>query len=254
MDANDISAECLFDSYKDDANDNVPNVLVCDAFGTCVLDISGDIHVIADTVNSFALDFDLKEFEVENLGAAECTVTLKVEPQNSNSVDDMMLAGVNNGVTGYVSGLDVDNDSFVLTTRKEDVFTVEYADALYRDAIQPDLDGLLNFAAGNNLLVRIFAENIDASGEQPITASTLFVKLQGEASGLDDINHLFDLTNVPKDIFITVDYSDAAAFSKVEGDLVENVWVETKLFGRDNNAYFAHEVEVEDEDDADTDD
>ncbi len=43
-------------------------------------------------------------------------------------------------------------------------------------------------------------------------------------------------------------------YDKVEGTLVENVWVETKLFGRDSNYYFAHEVEVEDETAPGTDD
>ncbi len=209
-DANDVSADCLFASYKDNVNANQPNVLVCDAGGTCSLDMSGDINVIADTVNPFALDFNLREFEVENFGAANCAVTIKVEPQNSAGIDNKMQAGYKNGVTGYVSALDVNNGSFVLTTKKGDVFNVEYAEALYRDAIQPDLDGLLNFAQVNTLLARVFADSIDESGVQPITASTVFVKLKGQVSGLDLTNHLFTLTNGAKGITLTVDYTDAA--------------------------------------------
>lgn len=244
--ANDVPADCVFDSYKDNVNANQPNVLVCDAGGTCSLDISGDIVVIADTVNPFALDFNLREFEVENFGAANCAVTIKVEPQNSDGIDNKMQAGYKNGVTGYVSDLDVNNDNFVLTAKKGDVFNVEYAGALYRDAIQPDLDGLLNFAQVNTLLARIFADSIDESGDQPITASTVFVKMKGVVSGLDEVNHLFNLTNAAKGITIAVDYADASAFAKVDGALAENVWVETKLFGRDSSYYFAHEVEVVD--------
>lgn len=210
--------------------------------------------MIADSVNPFALDFDLKSFEVENFGSPACRVTLKVEPQNNNDIAEKMAAGYRKSVTGYVSGLDLAAESFTLTTRKGAVFTVDYAQALYRDDPQPDLDLLLQFAVGHGLRVRVMADGIDVSGESAIVAGTIYVKLEGKVSNLDSLNHLFTLVNTAASITITVDYSDAASRDKVEGNLVNDSWVETKLFGFELDTYLAHEVEVEDEGEVDTDD
>lgn len=252
MDENGVTDDCEFDSYKDNGNLNQPNVLICDTNNTCRIDINGGINVIADTVNPFALDFDLKEFEVEDFGGANCTVTLKVEPQNNNDIDDKMLAGYKKGVTGYVSELDINTDSFVLTTKRGLIFRVNYSGALYNGDKQNDIDGLMQFAAAHGLRVRVFAANIDVSGETTINAMTVFVKLEGSISNL--VNQTFTLTNSSKGIVVTVDYADAFANDNVEGIIGESVWVETKLFGRDNDIYLVHEVEVEEEDEADTDD
>lgn len=249
MDQNGQSADCLFASYKEQGNLNQPNILNC-TNGTCSITINGGINVIADTVNPFALDFDLKNFEVVNFAAPECRVTLKVEPQNNNDIAGKMGQMYKKSVTGYVSDLDIDVDTFTLITKKGAVFTVDYAQALYRNEPQPDLDGLLQFAADHGLRVRVMARNIDISGETPTTASTLFVKLEGRVGELDDLNHVFTLENAKRNITITVDYSVA----KVEGNLTNDIWVETKLFGIDLDSYLAHEVEVEGENVADTDD
>ncbi len=247
------AAACLFESYKEKDNSNPPNVLGC-TDGTCTISINGAINVIADSVNPFALDFDLKSFEVENFGSPACRVTLKVEPQNNNDIAEKMAAGYRKSVTGYVSGLDLAAESFTLTTRKGAVFTVDYAQALYRDDPQPDLDLLLQFAVGHGLRVRVMADGIDVSGESAIVAGTIYVKLEGKVSNLDSLNHLFTLVNTAASITITVDYSDAASRDKVEGNIVNDSWVETKLFGFELDTYLAHEVEVEDEGEVDTDD
>lgn len=253
MDQNGEPAECLFESYKEKDNPDQPNVLNC-ADGTCTISINGAINVIADTVNPFALDFDLKNFEVENFGVPDCRVTLKVEPQNSNDIDEKMAAGYKKSATGYVSDLDIDADSFTLTTRKGAVFTVDYWQALYRDGFQPDLDGLLQFAADHGLRVRVMTADIDVSGESAIVAATIYVKIEGKVSDLDGLNHLFTLDNTAGSITITVNYTDAASQDKVEGNLANDSWVETKLFGFNLDTYLSHEVEVEDEDEVDTDD
>lgn len=253
MDQNGDPGECLFESYKDKVNPNQPNVLNC-LDGDCTLSSNGGINVIADTINPFALDFDLKNFEVADFGQPECRVTLRVEPQNSNDIDDKMAAGYKKSTTGYVSDLDIDADSFTLTTKKGAVFPVDYAQALYQGASQPDLDGLLQFAADHGLRVRVMTTGIDIAGGSAIVAATIYVKLEGRVGGLDDLNHLFVLTNTAKGIAITVDYSDAAGHGRVEGNLADDSWVETKLFGSASDTYLAHEVEVEDENADDTDD
>ncbi len=253
MDQNGQPAECLFESYKAQENPNQPNVLNC-TDGICTISINGAINVIAETVNPFALDFDLKNFEVENFGSQACSVTLRVEPQNNNDIDEKMAAGYQKSVTGYVSGLDLDSDSFTLTTRKGAVFTVDFSQARYRDEPQPDLEGLLQFAVAHSLPVRVMAAGIDVSGESAIAAATIYVKLEGKVSNLDSLNHLFTLVNTAAGITSAVDYTDAASHDKVEGNLVNDSWVETKLFGLELDQYLAHEVEVEDEDAVDTDD
>jgi len=246
MDSIGTSAECLFESYKYDGNPSQPNVLNC-VDGTCSVSINGGINVIANTVNPFGLDFDLKNFEVDNFGSPNCGVSLKVEPQNNNDLNGKMAAGYKKGVTGYVSGFDIDGDSFTLTTRKGASFTVNYSQALYRSSPQPDLDGLLQFASEQNLLVRIITDNIDVSGQSVIVAETIYVKLEGRVSNLDLLNLLFTLENTTHGITVTVNYSDAAGYDKVEGNLADDIWVEVKLFGFDLDRYLAHEVEVKDE-------
>ncbi len=253
MDQDGAAAECFFESYKEQDNPNQPNVLGC-TDGTCAISINGAINVLADTVNPFALDFDLKNFEVENFGSPACRVTLKVEPQNNNDIDGKMAAGYQKSVTGYVSGLDPDADSFTLTTRKGAVFTVEYWQALYRYNPQPDLDGLLQLATDHGLRARVMAAGIDVSGESAIVAATIYVKLEGKVSNLDSLNHLFTLANTAASITGTVDYTDAASHDKVEGNLVNDSWVESKLFGFDLDRYLAHEVEVAEVAEVDTDD
>jgi len=58
--------------------------------------------------------------------------------------------------------------------------------------------------------------------------------------------HLF-LVDV-KALEISVDYSDAAANGKVEGDIAQpGALIEVKLFGKDGNSYLAYEVEVEED-------
>jgi len=253
MDVNGESGECLFGSYKTNDNPDQPNVLVCND-GVCVISINGGINTIADTVNPFALDFDLKNFVVNNFGLPECSVTMKVEPQNNNDIDKKIAAGYRKSVTGYVSALDVDADSFTLTTKKGSVFTVVYSLALYRGASQQGLDELLAYAADRGLRARVMAADIDVSGAGAISATTIYVKVAGMVSGLDNLNYLFNLGNTAKNIMIAVDYTNAFNFDKVEGTLADDVWVESKLFGFDLDTYFAHEVEVEEEDAVETDD
>jgi hypothetical protein len=253
VDLNDAPAECLFVSYKDNDNPSQPNALTC-VDGECSVAITGGINVIAGTVNPFALDFDLKNFEVADYGLPGCRVTLSVEPQNRNDIDNKMAAGYLKSVTGTVTGLDTAADRFTLTTRRGAVFTVDYSTALYRGSPQPDLDGLLRFASDHGLRTRVMAAAIDIFGEAPLVAATVYVKSEGRVSGLDSLNYLFTLDNAGKGLSIDVNYADAFGFGKVEGLLADDAWVETKLFGHDLGRYLAHEVEVEAEAGVDTDD
>jgi hypothetical protein len=86
--------------------------------------------------------------------------------------------------------------------------------------------------------------NIDVSGQEIVVAETIYVKAEGRVNNLDSPNYLFDLENSVSAIAITVDYRDAGAYDKVEGNLANGALFEVKLFGLDLDSYLAHEVEV----------
>jgi hypothetical protein len=75
MDQGNTSATCSFTSYKD--NNNQPNTLQCNE-SNCSLDINGAVNVLANQSNRLVLDFDLKEFEVNNFPSANCSATTKI--------------------------------------------------------------------------------------------------------------------------------------------------------------------------------
>lgn len=252
MNSSNVSAACSFVSYKENGK-VTPNVLSCTG-DNCTIDINGAVNVVANQNNLFALDFDLKEFEVENFGLVDCEVTMKVAPLNRNDIEDKKSNGYHEGVTGFVSALDTTLDTFTLTTKRQETFSVDYSGALYNSLPQPGIDNLLQFASDKNIKVRVNASVIDVTGVTPVSAATVYVKLDGLVSALDEIAHTFTLSYTSKSIVISVDYTDAFNNRHVEGVLANDVWVETKLYGYDNTKYLAHEVELEEEGDIDTDD
>ena len=218
--------ECTFTSYKD--NENKPNVLQCNG-DTCSMEINGMVNVVVRQNTSLVLDFDLKEFEVENLGEPECTVTMKVEPLNANDIDDKKNKGNKESIKGVISDLDSTNQTFTLTKNKN-IFTV-----LYSDVNQEGIDDLLTFAQDNQLKTKVRCSAIDLTSNE-CTASEIYVQVEGTVSNLTAST--FKLTFNPE---ISVDYTNA----EVEGTLVDSARTEVKLFGFDGTSYLAQEVEVE---------
>ncbi len=247
------SEPCSLTSYKDE-HDN-PNILYCDG-DTCAIDINGAVNVLAKQDNLMALDFELKEFEVEDFGLPTCSVTMKVKPLHGHDFDDKKYEGYKEGVTGYVTSLPVPEDNtFELTTKWQTTFTVDYSGATYAEAPQPGIYTLLELARDHALKVRVMSDTIDISGSSPIDASVLFIKAEGKLTGLNLVDETFNLSNPSKNgLSISVDFSDAAEYQRIDGDLAENIWVEVKLYGFIDPDYLAHEVEVEDEDHDETDD
>jgi len=252
MDSTGLAATCNFTSYKEHGNGQ-PNSLVCEA-GDCSLDMTGAVNVAANQYTTFALDFDLKDFEVEDYGQADCAVTMKVSPMNSDDLAEKKRAGYREGVTGLVSDLDTALDTFTLTTRRDESFQVDYSQSTYDGTPQSGLDELLTLAAAADLKVRIMALSLDTTGVTPINATTIFVKVHGTVGDLDGTAQTFILTNSAKALVMAVDYADAYTHDRVQGILADEVWVETKLFGYADPWYLAHEVEVEDETAPDSDD
>lgn len=115
------TSTCMFTSYKDEHNN--PNTLACGA-DTCTLDITGAVNVLVNQQNKLALDFDLKNFDVEHFGIpSTCSVTMKVSPLHAG---EMEARGHPEAFTGLVSGLSTSNKTFTLT-RGNTAFSVFYS-------------------------------------------------------------------------------------------------------------------------------
>ena len=230
MDALNTSSTCTFVSYMDESHH--PNVLQCDAT-TCSLDVNGAVNVMVNRHNMVALDFDLKEFEVENFGAPSCSVTMKVTPLHGPEFDQLHYP---EGVTGLVSNLTVSTQTFTLAKHNMS-FTVLYSGIT--STAQPGLDDLLLRAQQDGLRTRVTTTTIDFTN-MTINASAIAVKVEGRVSGLNDVNKTFTLT-YQMEKTMTVDYSHAL----IEGILANDAWVEARLYGYDGANFHANKVEVE---------
>ncbi len=230
----DTTSLCSFTSYKDERN--VPNALNCNGT-TCSLDINGAVNVLVNQPNKLALDFNLKEFDISSFGTpSTCSVTMKVSPLHAV---EMGTLGYPEGITGLISGLSTTDQTFALT-RGTSTFSVLYSGITTSQ--QPGLDILLQRAETDGLRVKVMTSNIDLSAKT-ITASAIYVKIDGTVSGLNTTTHTFTLTYQGGKT-IPVDYSNAV----VDGTLAEGVGVEVKLYGFDavNVVYLASRIDVGD--------
>lgn len=237
-DAADTTYTCSFTSFKDEHSN--PNMLQCTG-NDCSVEITGAVNVLANKNNKVALDFNLKEFEVNNPGLSECSVTMKVSPLSAGEMEDKKgQDSSKEAVTGFISDLNTASDTFKLT-KGDHAFTVNYS-----GINQSGIDQLLQFADDNDLRVRAFCSN-SVSDTNSCSATSLFVKAEGTVSNLDTTAHTFTLT-FKAGQSITVDYTDG----KVEGCITNKV--EVKLLGISGDGkYLALKVEHE-EDDLETDD
>ncbi len=223
---------CSFVSFKDEGNS--PNVLSCTGT-TCSLDINGAVNVLANQQNKLALDFNLKEFEVENLGnPATCSVTMKVSPLHAGDIETL---GHSEEINGLISGLSTTDKTFTLT-RGNSAFSVLYSGITTTQ--QPGLDTILQRAETDSLKVKVTTSSIDLS-TLSITASSIFVKIEGTVSLLNTTTHTFTLTYKGGKT-IPVDYTHAVA----DGTLIEGAEVEVNLSGFDTVNYLASKVDVGD--------
>jgi hypothetical protein len=128
MDASGARSACRFTSYLD-SNDKL-NTLQC-AAGTCSLDINGAtrrgaLSILPDRNNKLALDFDLKNFAVQDLGdPAACSVTMKVTPLEDSEIAQRRSR---ESISGGIFDLDAPNRSFTLRKNQRPM-TVSYAGA-----------------------------------------------------------------------------------------------------------------------------
>lgn len=124
-----LTNTCSFTKYKDDDKYKVnPNVLQCDQnTNTCFIEINGAVNVLANKNNKVALDFKLKEFEVEEFGTPRCSVTMKVSPLNASEIEDKEeKEHAREAITGAVFGLNISLNTFTLK-KGEHSFNVDYS-------------------------------------------------------------------------------------------------------------------------------
>lgn len=226
---------CALVSYKDKLNQS--NSLQCDG-SICSLDIYEPVNIFANQNNRFALDFDLKEFEVSDSSSANCSATLKVSPLNDFQFDFKKSGGYKEGVGGLILNLNTNAKTFNIMKGNK-TFTIDYSRIL-----QENIDFLLQFAFMNNLSVNIESSDLDLKQNRCI-ASAIFIKIYGTVSDLNSKDYTFTITTQNNKI-IPIDYSNAYINDHVGGDLSNNVIVAPKLKTYDGKTYSACLVEVTD--------
>jgi hypothetical protein len=230
---------CKFVSYYDD-NSSRPNRLAC-ANGTCSLDITGAVNLVARNHEHLALDADLKQFTVDTT-KTPCEVTLKVSPLHA---EDKIAAGYRLSLTGTVTALDAPASRFVLMVRGIP-YAVDYAGV----TDQPDLGTLLGRASTDGLRTTVRCQSINTATSpaiciaatvtlQPLKA--ISVKAEGTVSVL--VPPTFTL-GYGAGKTLPVNYAKAVELGKVEGVLAESVAAEVKLYGVALPNFLAREVEV----------
>jgi hypothetical protein len=222
---------CSFVSYKDEAHH--VNTLQCTG-ETCSLDISGAVNVLVNQHNEVALDFDLKDFDVDHFGTS-CSVTMKVSPIHGEAFKHLLRP---KAITGLVSNLTTSTDTFTLTKHHLSL-NVLYSGI--SSTQQPGLDDLLLRAQQDGLRTRVTTSTFDYANKT-IEASEILVKVEGLVSNLTTTNHTLTLT-YKKGKTMTVDFSKAV----VKGTLANDAWAEVKLYGYDGTStnFLAARIEVE---------
>jgi hypothetical protein len=218
------SSFCTFTSYKDDHNH--PNVLQCNG-NLCTLDVNGAVNVLARRHTGMGLDFDLKEFDVLGFNTGSCTVTMKVSPLHGPHLWNL---GLLRGVTGLVTNLSFTTQTFDLA-RGRHTFPV-----LYSGVTSTGIDALLQRAQDDRLRTQVLAASIDFETKS-VTASAIYVKVEGVISNIDPQAQTFTLTYKGGKT-MEVDYTGAT----VLGTLSDGMWVGVKLEGHDGQRYLAAKV------------
>ena len=220
---------------------------------TCTLDINGAVNVLMNQSNKLALDFKLKDFDVDNFGTNQCSVTLKVSPVHVESFKNL---GRHEAITGLVSNLTTSTDTFDLTKHYM-TFSVLYSGIT--SSQQPGLDDLLLRAEQDGLKTQVTATTFNFANKTfdswkmhenddgpisalttTIDASKILVKVEGLVSALTSTSFTLSYDTGKT---IDVDFTKAV----VKGTLANNAQAEVKLYGFDTAStdFLAALVEVE---------
>ncbi len=231
MDQTDSTSTCSYTQYKND--NNQPNVLHCDET-TCYMDINGAVNVFANQTQKMALDFNLKDFDV-SYSQAGCSVTMKVSPLNASAMVQKRNMGYRESISGSISELDINNKIFTMVKGKK-IFTINYS-----QVNQQNIEHLLQFAFEHNLKVKVEATQFDTG---TCIASHVYVNFEGMVSNLNTHENRFDLAF--QNEIININYNQAVNENCIEGTLVNNSYIEAKLYSYDsaNDQYIASCIQL----------
>ena len=241
------TSNCKFVSYYED-NKVTPNRLAC-TNGICTLDINGAVNLVAGSHEHVALDADLKEFTVD-FTPTPCEVTLKVSPLHAQGFDNKMAAGYRKAISGLVSDLDTNLDTFLLTHDGHS-YAVQYAGV----TDQPGIDALFERAATDQLKTRVRCTTLNEGTTPPTCTATtdaskpikaIAVQVEGTVSdlGVDMATPLSFTLAYGNGNSMPVNYTTASNDGNVEGTLADGVTAEVKLYGFDLDYFLAREVET----------
>ena len=241
MDQHGDASACTFTSFVQE-NGEVRS-LVCDPVtGICTLSAAGgrrggSVLVQEDRYHNLGIDFDLKQFAVDDFGEpSECSVTMAVYPV---SAVDMNSSGKAHSVTGGITDLDAAADTFILTAGTTTLL-VDYSGI--NPALQPNIGTLLLTAQAERLPVNVLTGEVDLANGA-LSANRIFVKASGTVDDVEGApDWSFELES-PSDTEIDVSFRPPA---DVQGALVEGAWVNVKFDGYDDvhGEYIASSIEV----------
>ena len=176
---------CSLTDYDPEGNGLRPNRTLCDpSAGECYLYVTGAVNVIANQTTDVALDFSVKDSEIEidtSTTPPSCTVAFKVYPLHAEGVKDHMKGGnKDHEIKGKIDGnsLDTSNNTFQLVGHGM-TFTVNYD-----DSIGQGVDQILELASEFGLAVEVECSSLELA-DATCTAKDISVKVNGTAGEVD---------------------------------------------------------------------
>lgn len=225
-----------YDPSKDNRRGAKPNRTACsDQTGECIVEVTGAINILANQTNEVALDFELKDSEID-LNANPCTVAFRVSPLHASGLDTAK-GNKKEEIKGFASDLDTEANSFTLTTKAGISFTVNYSDDAY--------DTILQLAQDKSLRVEVECSNFDI-GNATCTAKSVELKVEGIALNVDANNKTLtvdidgDKTTTNDQISVSLDQN-----GEWEGNIQNDLRLEVEIVGHNGYSYVAKEVEME---------
>ena len=237
------TSSCSFDAVLNAAGRPVP--LDCDPVtGICTVPVRGGLRdgwvlVQEDRYNDLGIDFNLKEFTVNDFGGPACSVTMAAA---TISAADFNSSGRAHSVTGPITDLDTAADTFTLLANGVSL-TVDYSGIL--PSLQPNIDVLLQTAQSAVLKVNVLTGGIDLE-TATISANRVYVKAAGSISALAGAPQwTFALTYAPlQSILGNYHPSHFNPALDLQGVLADGVWADVKFSGFQAGSYDAASIEV----------
>jgi hypothetical protein len=215
--------------------------------GICTVGIQGGLRgewatVQEDRYNDLGIDFNLKEFTVDDFGEHDCSVTMVAA---TISASDFNESGRAHSVTALIDGLDTTARTFTLLANGASL-TVRYSTVKTPQSLS-EIDALLQKAQAEGLRVNVRTGAVDLENAS-MNATEVYLKLAGTVSNLAGNKRSFTLTYGPsRSVLVSVDPSHINPAQDIQGTLANGVWTDVRFGGYSNSnggTYEAYGVEV----------